>query len=183
MHFIGFVMIEPQADIELATAGTMAPFDQHREVTQYRVHLDHPGLLRMASHYGIAPANLHALAEKMEDWTFYKGGVDADGLYYVTNCNPDGYFDWYEIGGRWNGWLNGENVITAGNLASDKKLKKRLPYFILTPDGDWIKREYSYLVGNLIKTETMSDVAWLKKVRRLLERWPDHQVVCVDAHC
>lgn len=176
-------MIEPDADIELGTADAMAPFDEHREVAAYRVHLDHAGLLRMAERYGIAAADHQALSEKMEDWTLRRGGFDVAGLYYLTTNNPDGRFDWYEIGGRWDGWLNHQNVITADRLASGPKLKMHLPYFVLNPDGVWIQREQLYIVGKDVKTETIPEQDWLTKVRQQLQRWPEYQVVCVDAHC
>lgn len=183
MHFIGFVMIEPHANVERATAVALNPFDEQGKVAPYRVHFDPPELLRMASHYGIAPTDLSALAEKIQDWTHHRGGVDANGLYYVTNCNPDGRWDWYEIGGRWDGYLDGQNVVRAGGLARDKTLKTHLPYFVLNPDGEWIERAPFDFVGNSVTSQAMPERVWLTKVREQLQRWPDYLVVCVDAHC
>lgn len=51
------------------------------------------------------------------------GGLDKGGLYWVSN--PNAKWDWWTIGGRWDGWLvdkNGIhcNICTVGDLDFDK---------------------------------------------------------------
>lgn len=185
MHYCVFVMIEPDSDIETSVMKAMEPFDEALEVEPYRIHFNYEEVQRMAKFYNIDPADLHALAAKMEDWTNHEGGVDRQGLYQLTNFNPDGRWDWYEIGGRWDGYIPGaeDNVIPAGKLMNDPQLKNRLPYFVLTPDGEWLEHERFYIVNGDMKTERFDDEAWLAEVRNALQQWPTHDVVVVDIHC
>lgn len=186
MHFSVFVMIGPDTDIESGVLAALAPFDESLEVPPYREHLDHAAILSMAKYYGIDPANLHALSRKMKDWRGCEGGVDRKGLYSLLTCNPNGRWDWYEIGGRWNRYIKGSkrNVIRAMTLANSPRLKGCLPYFVLTPDGEWIEHERMYFPGDLstFKREQMADGDWMALVREQLLRWPTHQVVSVDIH-
>ena len=186
MHYCVFILIPSDNDIDGGVAEALAPFDEANDVAPYRVHLDHHRVRMMAEHYGIDPANLHELVKRMPEWTNCKGGVDRAGLYYLSTCNPDGYWDWYEIGGRWHGYIPGSrrNAIAAGKLAASPKLADRLPCYILTPDGEWIEHMRCYVSPDWkdVKIEQMKPEDWLQLVRDTLNRWDDHQVVCVDIH-
>lgn len=186
MHYCVFVMIPADCDAETAVDESLAPFDESLEVELYRVHLHHDEVRRMAAHYGIEPASLHALAAKMPDWANREGGVDRDGLYYLSTCNPDGYWDWYEIGGRWDVYVprSRNNTIQAGSLAASGDLGRCLPYYVLTPEGDWLEHERCYSAGDwkTFTKEALPEADWLHLVRETLGRWPDHRVVCVDIH-
>jgi hypothetical protein len=61
---------------------------------------------------------------------------DAEDAEYV------GEWDWWVTGGRWEGYFNGENSATAGDLAAGV-LETRLdsPYAYLTLDGRWLPKE------------------------------------------
>ena len=180
-------MIDPDTDIETGVKEALAPFDQELAVEPYREHLDHTGVRMMAKHYDIAPANLHALSKKMEDWNGQKGAVDREGLYSLSTHNPDGRWDWYEIGGRWNGHIPHarKNSMRAGTLANAPYLKSCLPYLILTPEGEWIEHERYYVSSDWkdVQKEAMDEEEWLLLVQKTLLRWPKHRVVCVDIHC
>lgn len=184
MHYCVFVMIGPDTHIETAVAQALAPFDEDLTVKEYRIHFDVDEVQRMARHFKIPPSHLHELARKMPGWTGNPGGVDCRGLYRVVSHNPDGYWDWYEIGGRWDGSIpnSTENTIRAESLYNGKHLKRCLPYAILTPDGEWIEREHVYFSGIKFVVHQIKPKQWLKIVRDILTRWPDHQVVCVDIH-
>lgn len=189
MHSCVFVLVHPTMDL-LDLDGTIGAvleaFDEGMEVESYRVHLDHHGVRQMAQQYKIHPANVHALAKNMHDWTHREGGVDRDGLYYLSTCNPDGYFDWYEVGGRFDGYIPGSvnNTILASTLASSAALRRCLPYYLLTPEGDWLGYERFYINSDWkkAKTDKLTMKEWLRIVRDTLNRWPDHNVVCVDIH-
>lgn len=186
MHSFVFVMIGPKTEIDNGVARALAPFDEELSVESYRVHLDHPQVQMMAKHYGIEPANLNQLAKQMKDWTFQDGGIDREGLYYLSTSNPDGRWDWYEIGGRWDGYVpySQLNAIRAGTLAKATYLKKCLPSFVLTPDGEWLEYERFYFSSDWKESqkESLDDVTWLSIVREVLSKWPNHRVVCVDIH-
>jgi hypothetical protein len=187
MHYCVFVMIDPDTDIETGVQEALAPFDEELEVEPYRVHFSHGEVRMMAEHYRIDPADLHALVRKMPDWTRREGGVDRFGLYYSTTSNPDGRWDWYEIGGRWNGYIPraANNNILAGILAKARHLRDCLPCFVLTPKGRWLERERYYVSkeSKRVKQEKLNDRQWLKRVREVLLEWPNCRVVCVDIHC
>jgi len=96
----------------------LAPYDENRETAPRRHYLDAKFIASMAKHHGIDPADLHALAEKMEKWKACPGGVDAKGLYALTTYNADRKWDWYEVGGRWSGFFH-LKPITATHGAAD----------------------------------------------------------------
>ena len=187
MHCCTFVLIPSDTNVQDAAAKALEPFDEALNVAPYRVHLTHKDVRRMARHFKIDPANTHELTKRISEWTNHEGGVDRDGLFYLSPCNPDGRWDWFEIGGRWNGYIPGapHNTIKAGTLAKSPKLKQCLPFYVLTPEGKWIEHERCYFDGDWkkMKREQMKQAAWTRLVRETLRRWPDHQVVCVDMHC
>jgi len=47
------------------------------------------------------------------------GGLDKDGLYWLNN--PNAQWDWWSIGGRWDGWLVDKNGIHC-NICTVKDL-------------------------------------------------------------
>jgi hypothetical protein len=186
MHYCVFVIIGSNTNIETRVAEALDPFAEDLRVAPYRIHFSHDDVVRMASHYQLSPSNLHLLAEKIEDWTGRTGGVDRDGLYRLCDFNPDGRWDWYEIGGRWDGHIpySRQNTARAATLAQAAYLEKCLPYFVLTPNGEWIEHERYYFADDPRNPccEQISEDDWLALVRDTLKRWPDHYVVCVDIH-
>jgi len=67
--------------------GQLAAYDGNLETLPRREYLDAKDVAEMADHYEIDPANLAALAAKMDDWEGWPGGVDAEGLYRVCTYN------------------------------------------------------------------------------------------------
>ena len=175
-------MIGDNTDIENDVHAVLEPFDENRDVESYRVHLDHREIVAMAKHFGLPPSHLHQLAERMEEWTDRIGGVDRDGLYHLSTCNPDGRWDWYEIGGRWEGRFKGSNCIRATDLAKSKHLSDWLPYHLVTPEGLWLEHERHYLRSDELVSERMDADVWEETVRNELLDWPGYHVVCVDIH-
>jgi hypothetical protein len=111
--------------------------------------------------------------------------VDRHGLYYTTTSNPDGRWDWYEIGGRWNRYINGSrhNVIAVRALLKSPHLKDHLPCYVLTPDGLWLEHERFFPDGFLSgHIERKPDDQWLREVTQAFEQYPNFRVVCADIH-
>jgi hypothetical protein len=185
MHFCTYVIIGKRGDPEMSVARALEPFDEGLHVTPYRDYLDPSDIDRMAGHYGIPPTDLPALAGKMEDWRGCQGHVDARGLYALTTYNPDGKWDWYEIGGRWNRYIPGsrDNVISARTLHRSRHLRTCLPYFLLRPDSRWLEQEDSLPFGSpMTAAHRRAARRWLAEVRRVLAEYIDRKVVCVDIH-
>ncbi len=183
MHYSTFVIIG-EGDPEALVAEALEPFDEDLQVPPYRRYFDRHEVSDMARHYGIDKRNLHALVDKMKDWSGCEGGADGHRLYRLTTCNPSGYWDWYEIGGRWDGYIKGSrrNVISARALSKSPRLKDRLPYYVLKPDGKWLEHERFFPEGLMGCFERKPDKKWLRDVRGALERYIDSRVVCVDIH-
>lgn len=183
MHFCTFVIIG-KGDPETLVAKALQPFDEALEVPPYRRYLDGFEIGLMAQRYHLKQSDLHALAEHMEEWTGREGGVDRRGLYHMSTCNPEGRFDWFEIGGRWDGYIKGSkrNAISARALSVSPRLKDCLPYYIVAPEGKWLEHERFFPEGSKGHFERKPDDKWLGEVRSALERHTDLRVVCVDIH-
>jgi hypothetical protein len=115
---------------------------------------------------------------------------DDDDDYVV---NPNARWDWYRIGGRWDGWItdnrqssdNGfnfgklheslENNIATTETALDKN---RIPHAIITPDGEWHERGVMGWFA-VISNERPD---WEDRARELLRQFPGHSIVILDAH-
>lgn len=186
MHYCTFVIIGQDGDPDTLVAQVLAPFDEAREVAPYRKYLESYEIARMAKHYKLDQHNLHALAERLADWVGWPGGVDRRGLFYTTTLNPDGRWDWYEIGGRWNGYMKGakRNVIRTRALRKSPHLKHHLPCYVVTPGGAWLEHERFFPDGFCSgRIDRKPDDQWLREVTEALEQNPDCRVVCVDIHC
>lgn len=74
MHYLAYVLIPGEGDVDGLVAEAMAPYDESREVEQ-----------------------------RTET---YDGEAET---YWV---NPVGFWDWYQIGGRWTGRLSGYDPLS-----------------------------------------------------------------------
>ncbi len=182
MHYLTYVFIRQNTDIEGAVAQAMEPFDEDLEVKPWKQYLDADEIAVMAKHYRVHRRSLLKLAGHMEDWCRGKGGVDAQGLFTIHTFNPNGEWDWYEIGGRWNGFLR-NNVAIAKTLLKSQKLPELLPHDFLTPDGKWHAKARFQRQGWLGgKWVTKSPAQWLREFQAALKVFPTHRVICVDRH-
>lgn len=183
MHYLTYVFIPKNADIDEAVAKALAPFDEDLQAQPWKRHLDAGEIAAMAKQYSVRRTSLLKLAGCMEDWCGGTGGVDGKGLFVIHTYNPDGKWDWYEVGGRWNGFLRG-NVRTAKSLLKSPRLEALLPHDFLTPDGTWHARA-RYVSTGWIKGHIVHKPArrWLDEFTTALAAWPHHRVVCVDRHC
>ena len=183
MHFCTYVIIDSKGDIETQVALALTPFDDDLEVEYYKTYLEEAEIERMAGCYGISAKDLPSLAEKMVDWRGSDGGHDEIGLFAWRSDNPEGHWDWYEIGGRWNGRFKGRNVIRAKTLFAMLDLKEFLPHCIIGPDGGWYEVESIIPAGFCnFGTVRKSDGQWLVELKQILASCPRSRVVCVDIH-
>lgn len=197
MHSCVYVIIGNKGDIPTLVAKTLSPFDGKRQVRPYKLHLSASTITAMAKHYGLSETDLKALAKKLPDWMGAPGGVDWLGLYARMTENSDGKWDWYEIGGRWNGSIRGRhpprpyvssvpvelNTTVASDLLAARNFVGRLPFAIVTPLGEWIERSTVVTDSRGMYLREESPALWRKRVARILRTFARHRVVCVDAHC
>lgn len=81
------------------------PFADYTKVEPYRVFVEGEDLESMAEHFDLSPDDLSALAAKMPEWEEVEAEVYQGRLCYWSRENPNGKFDWYEVGGRFSGYL------------------------------------------------------------------------------
>lgn len=183
MHYLTYVFIPQHRDIATGVVEALRPFGCELEVDPWDRYIDETEIEAMAKHYGVSRLDLEKLAGLMEDWNGGIGVVKKDGLYARLTYNPDAKWDWYEIGGRWSGFLRNDAIL-ARSLLRSPKLKDRLPHDYLTPDGKWhAKAEFistGWMQGHMVHTP---GGRWHKEFRSALSAWPKHRVVVVDRHC
>ncbi len=99
---------------------------------------------------------------------------DKDGR--TTTYNPKSKWDWYEIGGRWDGYFGQrKNVIKA------KHIKKIEPTFAVVHDGQWYERgEMGWWA---VVSNEKSPEAWEAQFEAIINSLePDDEVTLVDCH-
>jgi hypothetical protein len=84
----------------------LAPFAEYVETQPYKEFVEPDELEQMAKHFGITSIDIDALAAKLPEWHRADGGVEDGRLFYWSTANPHTRFDWYEIGGRFSGYLH-----------------------------------------------------------------------------
>lgn len=81
----------------------LAPFDENLAVDPYRIYLAEAEWHYFDCAPG-APA-AEVAAKWNTEWQTDTFGADDHGLYETRVMNPDGKWDWYEVGGRWAGFF------------------------------------------------------------------------------
>jgi hypothetical protein len=101
--------------------------------------------------------------------------------------NPQGYCDWYEPGGRWDGEIRGEPIdhpSTSVFAGPEEELRQLIrntvaiadippdfdAYSLLTPDGEW----HSSVDMDLDE--------WAREQAAIPDRYPGHFAVAIDYH-
>ena len=176
-HFLTGVILPKEVDeedAEDAVERALAPYDENIEVAPYRTYIEGYGLERMRDHYKIE--TLAECAERVKDWSGRPGGIDEKGLYYLSRYNPASKWDWWEVGGRWDGALCRKGT----NITSVAKAKLEACFALVPPDGEWIERgEMGWWA---IVANEKSEAEWTEIVRDLAKRYADHLIVAVDCH-
>ena len=109
-------------------------------------------------------------------------GVDLEGIYYHTTANDNAQWDWYRVGGRWDGYItnnpqeseNGFNfdgkheTIENNNILVSKLPNDKIPYGLVLPNDEWLDKDSS---GN-----------WRNLFEESLAKFTDHYIVSLDCH-
>lgn len=115
------------------------------------------------------------------------------GLYKST-YNPNSKWDWWRIGGRWDGIIknnpqeseNGFNFDSkhetlGNNMILVKDIKEdNIPFAIVTPEGEWIEHGKMGWWG--IVTDEKDKDNWKEIVKRVFEKYSDCIAVGCDLH-
>lgn len=122
-HFIVNVLIPKSQITKMSHDGVtnivtdiLAPFDENLKVEPRQVYLSPDDEKHMLDHYKIDPmaADVNAqLAAKLESWKGYAGQLDSKGnVFWMSTTNQQSKWDWWQIGGRWTGWLGNYDPTT-----------------------------------------------------------------------
>ncbi len=113
-------------------------------------------------------------------------------------------FDWWALGGRWNGWgrqirtlvsrqglipstrpiprFLAHNAVWSEDLGRVRLTSALLPHAIVTPHGEWEEcAELSFGTPTLRERKALG--TWRRRLRRLVRAYPDCLAVAVDYHC
>lgn len=112
----------------------------------------------------------------------------------TTTYNPNSKWDWWVVGGRWDGWLTGmenpskdngfnfgEEHHTLGfNSQPATKCRPDDPPFAFVLDGEWHEQGKMGWFG--MSSDEMSEEDWKAYWEKHLKENPNHLVVAVDCH-
>ncbi|MBX6315530.1 MAG: hypothetical protein IRY99_21850 [Isosphaeraceae bacterium] len=101
----------------------------------------------------------------------------------LSTYNPKSKWDWYVIGGRWDGWIHGREAsgeAAEDNMATTEQARERgiIPHAIVTPEGDWHERGQLGWWAILV-TENED---WDAQAREILAAYTGHFLLILDAH-
>lgn len=117
-------------------------------------------------------------------WYKEDGMVDEDGNLLST-YNPNAKWDWYEVGGRWDGGIamNLKNK-KSGNECKVSQIdmdKIETPYAFIAPNGNWIERGQMGWFG--ISSNDKAEKDWDKEFKEFLKKQDESTIVTlVDCH-
>ena len=114
--------------------------------------------------------------EDIAKWKREDGMVAEDGSILST-YNPKAKWDWYQVGGRWNNSIPGNEV-----KMTDIPIEKiETPYAFVTPDGEWVERGEMGWFG--ISSNEMYEDEWNAKFKEYLKTLgKDIILTQVDCH-
>ena len=100
----------------------------------------------------------------------------------LSTYNPDSQWDWWAIGGGWDGSWHPDNVLPVRDLlaAWGQHLHPTMPFAVVTPDGEWHQHGQMGWFG--MASNTISADDWGQTVRTLLQANPDALAVACDLH-
>jgi hypothetical protein len=114
----------------------------------------------------------------------------GSGVVKATH-NPEGYWDWYEIGGRWSGMLPGKKNHTTlkrairaiqENVDEDDNDAPCAFTYALLADGEWLARGKMLMFGMSDDKNYTWDTDYAKFCSKYLGEHPMAYAVLVDCH-
>ena len=112
-HYTVLVRYEgDMAEVDEKVAEMLAPYDENLEVPRYKKRMSKDSVERALHHFNkkglISPSGVQLpdgelTPEEIKEWEGVEGGKDKRGYYYMSTYNPRSKWDFYQIGGRWQG--------------------------------------------------------------------------------
>ena len=203
-HFtVGIILPKDVANPDGHIETVMEPFFEHSEAEPYVCYsLEQAAtdlsaairrleliLGRQDSHYDLDKCRQHldelstmSPQEKYLEFVRYHEKFNEQGQP-ISTYNPNSKWDWYVIGGRWDGWLHnrkagGESLADNTALTEQVIARDKITHAIVTPDGQWFERgQMGWWAILLTENEN-----WDREAQAILARYPGHKLVLVDAH-
>lgn len=159
-------------DMAQEASDKLLKFDVNKEMEPYKMYIEADDIHHMADYFGIDPTNLHALAEKLEDWNGNKGGVDEGGFYGISTYNLDGRTDYWSV-------IAEVKAEDRGRLLFGEGGEFKVVKAVVTPEGKWINGPLSY---GYSREQDKEFEDWGKEVTSVLEEYKDAIAFLVDCH-
>lgn len=123
---------------------------------------------------------------------------ECNGTGITTSTyNPDSKWDWWRIGGRWDGALLELTEIDDGQggfnfspifetLKRNSDVVKNVaardfkPFAILTPEGEWVER--AKMGWWAVTWDEVGAETWEQRVKDIYAAYPDYLAVLLDCH-
>lgn len=145
----------------------------------YKEYLNDP--LVYEEKYGYNKSHINYLKTefpKRLNWTdeecynYMKRGYETDDNGNIlTEYNPNSQWDWYEVGGRFNGIIPDNEVI----LSNIDISKLEVPYAFISTNGEWFEKG--------VTTNEISEDNWDVKFRNYVNTLDKNTIVtCIDCH-
>jgi hypothetical protein len=203
-HFtVGVIVPQNVPDVETLIAKQMDPYYEHSEAEPYvcysveqaaadiasTIHRLELIICRSEPHYDLTKCreNLEQLRtmtpeQKYQERIRFHEDFNKRGEP-ISTYNPKSKWDWYVIGGRWDGWIkdresDAESVLDNTAPTEVVIARDKIPHAIITPDGEWHEHGHMGWFAILV-TENQN---WDLEAKELLARYPGYRVVILDAH-
>ena len=98
----------------------------------------------------------------------------------TSEANPEGYWDWWVIGGRWDGMLPGKrNMVPTPDVLKHWDDSDGT-YSMVTPDGQWHARGKMGWFGMSNDNDSLAE--WRARQRQIMADYPETFAVVCDLH-
>ena len=206
MHYVLHVIHPAGVDVAEYIAEKMAPFYEYLEVPEYKNYYSEKEIASANAWY--AKEGYHEGDDPNDvipfSWSNSQCYTDAEGCYKLSTQNPQGYWDWWVIGGRWDNYWeidneispvkDSTNTVSVGYALSMRDQGKygwmaNGPYAYMTLDGRFIKRQNYNKDGVGYEDDDPNSVfppnpdydywEYMEQMEKLI----DIAVTSVDYHC
>jgi len=177
-HFVGLVVADNEKDLEQL----LAPYDEQKPSKPYFEYIsegkDWNELESMQKQY--KTKSLEKLLEHMEDWNGNVGEIRDGRLGSYHTYNQDSKWDWYVVGGRWEGIVPSNQCLAEEVISyfdkNDEAAEPYIPAVIVDRKGWHSEKDWGWF-GSSTPIEGQEDV-----VKQKLEDHKGKNVFIVDFH-
>lgn len=173
MHFFTIVLLPPTVSLEggalyAAIDQLIEPYDLNIEGPMRKEYYTAHAIQNLATRYCVRATNLPKIAAKVRKDLGVSCEVDEKGLYYFTNLNPAGKYDYWML----------HPMAEHGWPVRDMP-RDLLASAVVTPDGQWHDTGEVIWDRDLTAAER---VAVRERMHALVDRYPDYRAIPLGCH-